>query len=601
MTQDGKTCQDAKWKFPPEQKIHKTMPTFGIMNLRSFDESQTKARLCGLASLKKKMRHLIYRKDSCYMDKYKVILVDDEEEVIDVIERKIHWDMLGFDVVGSANNGVKALELVEKLQPDVVITDIKMPYMDGLELSRRLNNDYQNIHIIIFTGFDEFEYAKEAVHLEIEEYMLKPINALELSDCLKRVKNSLDKEREEKLNVEKLANYFNASLPVLQTNLFVSLIEGRVSESDYEKFLAAYQIDMKGPLYCCAVFHTSEHHVPDGMNPLLLSMSVEQQIKDRIADTWKCKVFTYLGNTVLIIEIASEDAMAELTDACDRFCRWAYRVMGAVVTAGIGRVCDSLLNINNSYEGAREAVSYRVLYGTQRAINIAEIAPKEQKAAVQYEDANMHELIKSIYLGKRDAIEGAVHDEIDKLHRSAQTMNRYKLTLMEMVGTFYRFCANNFIDFDNFSGGISNPYEKVPEMDEVTLTAWLIDTSMAIGEELKNARNNTSRRMVTDAQNMVVDRYMEPDLSLDTVCSELGVSNSYFSSVFKKETGKSFISYLTDYRMDHAANLILETNEKSYKIAEQVGYQDANYFSYVFKKRFGMSPSKYRTEHTGNQ
>ena len=85
------------------------------------------------------------------MDKYKVILVDDEEEVIDVIERKIHWDMLGFDVVGSANNGVKALELVEKLQPDVVITDIKMPYMDGLELSRRLNNDYQNIHIIIFT------------------------------------------------------------------------------------------------------------------------------------------------------------------------------------------------------------------------------------------------------------------------------------------------------------------------------------------------------------------------------------------------------------------------------------------------------------------
>lgn len=535
------------------------------------------------------------------MDKYKVVLVDDEEEVIDVIERKIYWDMLGFDVVGSANNGVKALELVEKLQPDVVITDIKMPYMDGLELSRRLNNDYQNIHIIIFTGFDEFEYAKEAVHLEIEEYMLKPINALELSDCLKRLKNTLDKEREEKLNVEKLANYFNASLPVLQTNLFVSLIEGRVSEADYEKFLSAYQIDMTGPLYCCAVFHTSEHHVPEGMNPLLLSMSVEREIKDRIADTWKCKVFTYLGNTVLIIEIASEDAMAELTDACDRFCRWAYRVMGAVVTAGIGRVCDNLLNINNSYEGAREAVSYRVLYGTQRAINIAEVAPKEQKVAIQYEDANMHELIKAIYLGKREAIEEAVHGEIEKLHRSAQTMNRYKLTLMEMVGTFYRFCANNFIDFDNFSGGISNPYEKVPEMDESTLTTWLIDTSMAISDELKNARNNTSRRMVTDAQNMVVDRYMEPDLSLDTVCSALGVSNSYFSSVFKKETGKSFITYLTDYRMDHAANLILETNEKSYKIAEQVGYQDANYFSYVFKKRFGMSPSKYRTEHTSNQ
>ena len=164
------------------------------------------------------------------MEKYKVLLVDDEAEVIEVIEQRIQWDDLGFTVVGNATNGVKALELVEKLQPDVVITDIKMPYMDGLELSRRLNRDFQNIHIIIFTGFDEFEYAKEAVHLEVEEYMLKPINATELSDCLKRLKDTLDREREEKLNVTRLENYFNAALPVLQNNFFVSLIEGRVTE-----------------------------------------------------------------------------------------------------------------------------------------------------------------------------------------------------------------------------------------------------------------------------------------------------------------------------------------------------------------------------------
>ena len=122
------------------------------------------------------------------MDKYKVLLVDDEEEAIEAIRLKLEWETLGFKVIGSANNGVKALELVERLQPDVVITDIKMPYMDGLELARTLNEDYQNIHIIIFTGFDEFEYAKEAVHLEIEEYMLKPINSQELSECLKRLK-----------------------------------------------------------------------------------------------------------------------------------------------------------------------------------------------------------------------------------------------------------------------------------------------------------------------------------------------------------------------------------------------------------------------------
>ena len=159
------------------------------------------------------------------MDNYKVLLVDDEVEVIEAIEHRLNWEELGFEVVGSATNGVKALELADKQQPDVVITDIKMPYMDGLELARRLNKEYQDIHIIIFTGFDEFEYAKEAVHLEVDEYMLKPINALELTECMKRLRKTLDKEREERLNITKLENYLKDSLPVLQANLFVSLIE----------------------------------------------------------------------------------------------------------------------------------------------------------------------------------------------------------------------------------------------------------------------------------------------------------------------------------------------------------------------------------------
>lgn len=138
------------------------------------------------------------------MSLYSVMLVDDEEEVIQIIMKKLDWASMGFQIVGYAHNGAEALELAEECQPDVVMTDIKMPYMDGLELSRRLKERYPSIRIIIFSGFDEFEYAKEAVHLEVEEYMLKPINSDELTECLKRVKNSLDLEREEKLNVQKL-------------------------------------------------------------------------------------------------------------------------------------------------------------------------------------------------------------------------------------------------------------------------------------------------------------------------------------------------------------------------------------------------------------
>ena len=166
------------------------------------------------------------------MFKYKVLLVDDEEEVTNMIEERIDWAGLGFEVAGKAQNGVKALELSEKVQPDVVITDIKMPYMNGLELARYMKQENPGVRILILTGFDEFEYAKEAVHLEIDEYILKPVNADELSECLSRLKSVLDKERDEKLNVIKLEQYYADSLPALRVNFFCSLIEGRILEGE---------------------------------------------------------------------------------------------------------------------------------------------------------------------------------------------------------------------------------------------------------------------------------------------------------------------------------------------------------------------------------
>ena len=143
--------------------------------------------------------------------------------------------------------------------------------------------------------------------------------------------------------------------------------------------------------------------------------------------------------------------------------------------------------------------------------------------------------------------------------------------------------------FEDHAGEIKNAYEEITKMDESALMAWLVRVALSISDELKNARNSSLRYLISEAKNIVRDEYTDADLSLDTVCSKLGVSNSYFSSIFKKEVGISFITYLTDYRMQQAVHLMLE----------HVGYEDANYFGYVFKRKYGMSPSKYRTEHMG--
>ena len=218
------------------------------------------------------------------MNLYSVLLVDDEEEVIQIIMKKIDWESMGFKVVGYAHNGVEALEIAEEYQPDVVLTDIKMPYMDGLVLSRKLKELYRTIKIIIFSGFDEFEYAKEAIKLEVEEYLLKPINATELTEVFQRIRKNLDREMDEKRNIDKLQEYYMESLPLLQENFFTSLIEGRIPDDQIEKYLVNYQIKLEGPFYIITLLHVSTADQQMEMNPFLMTVSVKKLAEEQLVE-----------------------------------------------------------------------------------------------------------------------------------------------------------------------------------------------------------------------------------------------------------------------------------------------------------------------------
>lgn len=535
------------------------------------------------------------------MDKYTVLLVDDEEEVIQVIMKKIDWGELGLSVIGYASNGVKALELVEEFQPDIVMTDIKMPYMDGMELSQQIKREFPATKILIFTGFDEFEYAKEAVHLEVEEYILKPVNAAELKEVFIQVKNKLDQEISEKRSVEVLQRYYMESLPVLRANFYSTLIEGRIQENELPKYLQDYQIAFAGPLFCCLVIHTSSRQVPEGMNPLLLDTSVRKQAEERLGEKWRAKSFSYLGNTVMIVQFEEEWQVADLTDECDRFCRYARRMIGAVVTVGVGKVCRDVLELAKSYIGAREAVSYRAIYGASRAVNIREIDPQETAGGNPTDDTKLGELFKRICLGSEQEVREAADRYLAKNSFPAQSLQGHQIAIMELVSGLYRFSANHDISMEAFGKRVDDLYRTFLDLEPEALRERLIDICLSLHEQMIRARSMSTQSFVTKAKEYVQTHYFEAELSLDTVCRELGVSNSYFSTVFKKEVGKSFIGYLTEYRMEQALRLLLETNDKSYTIAKSVGYTDPNYFSYVFKRQFGVSPSKYRTEYAGSE
>ena len=532
------------------------------------------------------------------MDKYKVLLVDDEEEVIQVIMKKINWEGIGFLVAGYANNGIRALEMVEEVQPDVIMTDIKMPFMDGMEMAHRIRTEYPAIKILFFTGFDEFEYAKGAIHLEAEEYILKPVNSVELTNVFTRLKIKLDQEINEKRSVEILQKYYMESLPLLQANFYSSLIEGRIHEEEIPHYLSDYRLSFPGPFFCCLVIHTSSSRIPENMNPLLLSTSVHKQAKERLAEKWQAKCFSYLGNTVLLPQMKAENEVSELTDECDRFCKYAHSIIGAVVTIGIGQVCSDILALSQSYKSAREAVSYRAIYGASRAINMKEAVPKKIGKPGPVNDGDLPGLFKAIRLGSENDVNEAAERYLDHMCFPEKSLQQHHVDMMELVSILYRFVVNNDIEAEDFSGDIRKLYTGLLDLEPDALRKWLVGCSLSFREKLIHARSRSTKSFVSRAEEYVQNNYADEELSLDSVCEALGVSNSYFSSIFKKETGNSFISYLTDYRMDQASAQLIETNEKSYIIAKNVGYADPNYFSYVFKRRFGVSPSKYRREHT---
>lgn len=531
------------------------------------------------------------------MDKYTVLLVDDEEEVIQIIMKKLDWEEIGFSVVGYACNGVKALEMVEEYQPDVVMTDIKMPYMNGMELSHHIKMEYPTTKILIFTGFDEFEYAREAIHLEVEEYVLKPVNSMELTNVFRQLKMKLDQEISEKRNMEILKRYYMESLPLLQANFYSMLMEGRVREEEISGYLSDCQLSFDGPFFCCLVVHTSSSQMPENMNILLLSTSVQKQAEEHLGERWKAKAFPYFENTVLIAQLKSESEITELTDDCDRFCKYALHIIGAVVTVGIGQVCGNIHDLSQSYSSARNAVSYRVIYGASRAINVKESVPQEVSKPDLAKDAQLSNLFKMIRLGSAEDVTSAVKQYLNHESFTEKSLQMYHVDLMELLSALYRFAANHEVTAEAFPENMNVLYARLLDMDADILQKWLTDISLLFREELLDARNRSTKSFVSRAKEYVHNNYTDEGLSLDRICKVLGVSNSYFSTVFKKKTGKSFIGYLTDYRMDQASRLLIETNNKSYIIAKQVGYADSNYFSYVFKRRFGVSPSRYRTEH----
>ena len=537
------------------------------------------------------------------MNLYSVMLVDDEEEVREAIAKKLDWEAMGFEVIASAENGEEALELAEQFRPDVVMTDIKMPFMDGLTFCRRLKELQMNTKIVIFSGFDEFEYAKEAIKLEVEEYVLKPVNATELKGVFERLKETLDQEIADKQNIEHLNRYYEDSLPIIKEQFLVGLIQGRISDERIKELKNAYEIGLDAPYYCVVEIHMDNSGEQFGTNQetwrRMMIASGQQIFDEQMATLFKYQSFLYLDYIVVIGMLDEAGEIKKILHYIDQFCKICNRVLKVNATAGIGQVCDGLSQLPASYRGAVEAVGARVLLGTNQAIYIKDIEPNSQET-FDFEDRDVQNIMRAVKVGSQEEVQKEVQAMITSMKKSVQSLNQYQITLMEIVTETLKVIRSYDAPITEVFGENFDLYRDPAGFDTLeSLEQWLIDTMSRLHSFIRRERKDTTKMLVEKAREYIAEHFKDSDLSVDMVCSHLNVSAAYFSTLFKRQIGMTFVMYLTQTRMEHAINLLETTNQKTYMIAEEVGYTEPNYFSYVFKKKYGISPSRYRTHQMG--
>lgn len=539
------------------------------------------------------------------MELYRIILVDDEEEVRKSIIRKIDWHAAGFEVVGDAENGEDALEKIENLEPDVILTDIRMPYMDGLALAERVRQKYPSMKIIIFSGYDDFEYAKQAIKLNVTEYILKPVNAQELTAILERIRTNLDNEIEQKRNVNLLRESYIRSLPILREQFLNDLVTRPVPEEEAAQRLKEYDIDIGGARKWIAaaidIERPEKAELPIHREKALIPVSVMQILEEKLGQY--CRYITFISRTsqselAAIAAIDGDNTQTGLIDVLGDICKETRKILEVPITIGIGHSCTSLSDICLSYNGAVNSLGYKGIVGSGSTIYINDVEPVN-RGKLQFGGKDEAELTSAIKFGPRERIEAAVAEIMGKMEEAKVHFRQCQAYMLSVSNCIIQLIQVYDLDmqeiFEN-AGEAGDAYALIPKVQrQEEFAQWLLSAALAINRAMNQERANTMKQVIQEARQYIMDNYQDPELSVEKICRHLHMSPAYFSTMFKKETGQAYIAYLTEVRLNKAVELLNKTDDKTYVIAASVGYQEQNYFSYVFKKRFGVSPTKFRT------
>ena len=529
----------------------------------------------------------------------KVFLVEDEFVVREGIKKNVDWAGHGYEFCGDASDGEMAFPMIKKAMPDIVITDIKMPFMDGIELSRLLKKELPSIEIIILSGYEEFEYAKAGIEIGVARYLTKPINGNDLLKELDLLSVKIQERNKEKELKNQYVKEMEENRQREKKDLFKEMVSGNRSMTGLLGMAEKLELDIASMWYNIVLMKASlPNNTQDGYSDEYVTIDRELcrlEEKGQVLQfdrDLEGKAFLYMADSKDELMSLQKDNLAKIKNILEAHAGIRYFI-------GIGEPVERLTALKESYEAAARAFAHRYLVkenmmlylkdekeslqSLQEEFNIANVEPK------QVDRTKVRDFLR---IGDGSETRFFVEEYFRELGNSAMS----SLVFRQYIMMDLYFCVAEFAEELGWSKDEIEPLDitkKELQTKEGSME-YLIGILRKAIELRDKAASTRHQDVVDEILQYIEEKYADEELSLNTIAEHVNFSPNHLSTVFSKQTGQTFIKYLTDFRMTKAKELLRCTGKRSSEISIEVGYRDPHYFSYLFKKTQGVTPTQYR-------
>ncbi len=537
----------------------------------------------------------------------KTFLVEDEVVVRETIKKMIPWEEHGFTLVGEAADGEMALPLIRKTKPDLLITDIKMPFMDGLTLARMVKKDIPDIRIVILSGYDDFNYAKQAIGIGVEDYLLKPITKKAFIERLEEIRSHYENQQNQRDYYEKFRREIQAYEKNSSRDFFEALVSGRMNIGEIYERAEKLGIDIAAEAYNIIIFtlDSEENALGRYEGPSGWENQVHEKVENLFLDHKYAMLFRNTAFSYAVLIRGNREDIEKKTDRC---INELWKILDSGDSTGrwflaSGEPVERLSAVKHSYHAASRTFARRY-FAENHVMKYQSVKQEEENSGkndlqkMQQVDVNaLNPAILQKFLGS--GLLDETEEFVKNYFRAIGTEPMQSLVFRNYVVLNVRFSVLSFLKQINAELEEKDLQETEQVLDT---TSQSMEAAVSYSENLirkaiilrDENTGSQSRGILKDAMEYINEHYMDEEISLNVVAGSVNVSSNHFSALFSQNMGQTFSEKLTSLRMEKARELLRCTALRSSEIAGKVGYKDAHYFSYIFKKTQGMTPSDYR-------